>query len=242
MTGPRTTLVTGGTKRVGRRIAEHLSRAGHRLILTTRSVSDDDRAFAASLGMGSAVLPLDLDDPASLERCLADLADMPLSGIVHNASIYEPTPLGEITLEIAERYYRIHAAAPLVLTARLADTLARSDNAAIVCMVDMHVLGRPRTGFAPYSLSKAALVEMVRCLARDLAPKVRVNGVAPGVVLWPEAGHEADDQSQQAYIRRVPLKRAGTPDDAAEAVRWLLDDATYTTGEIIRVDGGRWLA
>lgn len=238
----RTTLVTGGTKRVGRRIAERLAMRGHRLIVTTRSVSDDDREFAGALGNDSLVLPLDLADPSSLEQCISLLADEPLSGIVHNASIYEPTPLEDITLETAERYLRIHAAAPLVLTARLADTLARAENAAIVCMVDMHVLGRPRTGFAPYSMSKAAMVEMIRSLARDLAPQVRVNGVAPGVVLWPEEGHEADDQSQQAYIRRVPLKRAGTPDDAAEAVRWLLDDATYTTGEIIRVDGGRWLA
>ena len=83
---------------------------------------------------------------------------------------------------------------------------------------------------------------MVRTLARELAPAVRVNGVAPGVVAWPDQGRDADEASQQAYLARVPLKRAGTPEDAAEVVRWLALNAHYTTGEIVSVDGGRWLA
>jgi pteridine reductase len=109
-------------------------------------------------------------------------------------------------------------------------------------MVDMHALGRPRMGMSAYAMSKAALVEMVRSLARELAPAVRVNGVAPGVVAWPESGYEADRAMQQRYLERVPMKRAGTPEDAAGAVRWLALEAPYVTGEIIRVDGGRWLA
>jgi pteridine reductase len=109
-------------------------------------------------------------------------------------------------------------------------------------MCDMHALGRPRKGFAAYSMSKAALIEMVRCLARDLAPRVRVNGVAPGVVAFPESGYESTPDLQAKYLSRVPLDRSGTPEDAAEAVRWLALDARYTTGEIVRVDGGRWLA
>ena len=91
-------------------------------------------------------------------------------------------------------------------------------------------------------MSKAAIVEMVRSLARELAPQVRVNGVAPGVVAFPESGPDADEKAQQAYLRRVPLGRSGTPEDAAEMVRWLALDATYVTGEVIRLDGGRWLA
>ena len=90
-------------------------------------------------------------------------------------------------------------------------------------------------------MSKAALVEMVRTLAIELAPEVRVNGVAPGVVAWPEEGYESDADAQRRYLKRVPMKRAGTPEDAAEAVRWLALEARYTTGEIVRVDGGRAL-
>ena len=238
----RTTVITGGTKRVGKQIASTLAAAGHRVIITTREVTDGDRAFADSLGHASLAISLDLNDPASLDACLQQLAGESISGIVHNASIYEPTKLDDITLEIAERYYRVHAAGPLVLTAKLAPQLAQSQNSAIVCMADIHVIGRPRTHFAPYSMSKAALVEMVRSLSRDLAPHTRVNGIAPGVILWPDDGHESDDASQQAYLKRVPLDRSGTPEEAAEAVRWLLDDASYTTGQIIRIDGGRWLA
>jgi pteridine reductase len=102
-------------------------------------------------------------------------------------------------------------------------------------------MGRPRKDFAAYAMSKAALVEMVHCLARDLAPQVRVNAIAPGVIAWPEAGYESDPIDQAKYVRRIPLGRAGTPEDAAKVVRWLAFEATYITGEVIRVDGGRWL-
>jgi pteridine reductase len=109
-------------------------------------------------------------------------------------------------------------------------------------MCDIHAMGRPRKGFAPYSMSKAALAEMVRSLARELAPEVRVTGVAPGVVAWPEEGFESDPAAQAAYLRRVPLGRSGTPQEAAEAVRWLAMDATYVTGLVLPLDGGRRLA
>ena len=103
-------------------------------------------------------------------------------------------------------------------------------------------MGRPRKDFAAYSMSKAALVEMVRSLARDLAPHARAVGVAPGVVAWPDEGHESDDEAQQAYLKRVPLDRPGTPEDAAAMICWLALDATYVTGQIIPLDGGRSLA
>jgi pteridine reductase len=108
-------------------------------------------------------------------------------------------------------------------------------------MCDIHASERPRKNFAAYSMSKAALEQMVRVLALELAPKVRVNGVAPGVVAFPDSGAESDPEMQARYLKRVPLARSGTPEEAAEAVRWLALDATYTTGEVVRVDGGRWL-
>lgn len=140
---------------------------------------------------------------------------------------------------------RVNALAPLLLTKHLAPLLTRSampGGGCVVCMCDIHAMGRPRTDFAAYSMSKAALAEMVRSLARDLAPGARAVGVAPGVVEWPDEGHESDEDSQQAYLKRVPLERAGTPEDAAEMIRWLALEATYVTGQVIPLDGGRSLA
>ncbi len=165
--------------------------------------------------------------------------------LVHNASVYEPSPLADVTAQRVLHDYTVNALAPLLLTRALAPALARSTlpgGGAVVAMADIHAMGRPRKDFASYSMSKAALVEMVRSLSRDLAPGVRVNAIAPGVVAWPEEGHESDDAAQRAYVKRVPLGRAGTPEDAAKAVRWLALEASYVTGEVVRIDGGRWLA
>ncbi len=146
-----------------------------------------------------------------------------------------------------ETAYRVNALAPLLLSKHLAPALARSTlpgGGAIVAMADIHAMGEhglPRREFAAYAMSKAALVEMVRTLARDLAPRVRVNAVAPGVVAWPEKGHESDAAAQAEYLGKIPLARTGTPQDAAEAVRWLAFDARYITGQVIRLDGGRSL-
>ncbi|MBZ0173377.1 MAG: SDR family oxidoreductase, partial [Phycisphaerales bacterium] len=133
---------------------------------------------------------------------------------------------------------------PLALSAALAGALASSPlpgRGAIVAMLDIHAEGLPRAGHAAYAMSKAALGAMVRSLAVDLAPSVRVNGVAPGVVAWPEVGPEADPTMQERYLSQVPLGRAGAPQDAAGAVAFLALDAAYTTGHVLRVDGGRSL-
>lgn len=243
-------VVTGGVRRVGLAIARAFARAGCDLVITYRESGADAGAARDELsGLGAAVRVerLDLGDLAAAEEWGARLAreSRRLDVLVHNASIYRPTPLESLTEEDALRFYRVNAAAPLLLSKQLGPRLAESPlsgGGAIVAMADMHVLGRPRKDFAAYAMSKAALVEMVRTLARALAPRVRVNAVAPGVVAFPESGYESDPEAQREYVARVPLKRAGTPEDGAEAVRWLALDAHYVTGEVVRVDGGRWLA
>lgn len=243
-------LITGGARRVGAAIARELARRGCDIVLTFRASEREAREAEReikALGVGARAERVDLDDLDSADAWASRLArDLPrLDVLVNNASVYAPTPLRELTPESAMRFHRINAAAPLLLSARFAPRLAESPlpgGGSIVAMADMHALGRPRRDFAAYSMSKAALVEMVRTLARDLAPRVRVNAVAPGVVAFPERGYESDPGSQSAYVERVPLKRSGTPEDAAEAVRWLALDARYVTGEVVRVDGGRWLA
>lgn len=243
-------LVTGAARRVGLAIAQSLAQRGFHVVITYNHSHTEARAAVdqlRTLGGSGAAERLDLDDLGAVEAFGQGLARSAarLDVLVHNASIYGPTTLADVTADEALRHYRVNALAPLLLTKHLAPLLTRSDRpggGSVVCMCDMHVLGRPRKDFAAYAMSKAALVELVRSLARDLAPHARVNGVAPGVVAFPESGYESDAAMQEAYIRRVPLGRSGTPQDAAEVVRWLALDAHYITGEIVRVDGGRWLA
>ncbi|MEN0021281.1 MAG: SDR family oxidoreductase [Planctomycetota bacterium] len=242
-------LVTGGAKRVGAAICHALARAGCDLIVTYNSSSAEAIELQTALernGVGVQLEKLDLSKPDHVSDVAGRLAtDLPrLDVLVHNASIYKPTALNEVNEQNASEHFTVNALAPVLLTQRLAGRLAESPlpgGGAIIAMADIHVLGLPRRKFLSYSMSKAALVEMVRVLARELAPRVRVNGVAPGVVQWPDEGYESDTESQQRYLRRVPAERAGTPEEAAEAVRWLAMQATYTTGQILRIDGGRSL-
>ena len=242
-------LVTGAARRVGKAICQALARAGCDIDFTYHQSANEAKDLVdalRALGASAEAMPLDLDDLASVEQFAARYAPgaRTLDVLVHNASTYAPTPLAELTGDQAMRFYRVNALAPLLLSRSVAPTLGSSSlkgGGAIVVMCDIHALGRPRKDFMAYGMSKAALGEMARVLALELAPRVRVNGVAPGVVAFPESGYESDPQMQARYLERVPLGRSGTPEDAAEAVRWLALDAHYTTGEIVRVDGGRWL-
>lgn len=243
-------LITGGARRLGAAIAETLAAAGFDLLLTRRSSVREADALAERLrrsGRTVVVRHLDLDHPGLVAAAgEAYAAALPrLDVLVHNAARYGPTPLESIEADAAAALYRVNALSPLMLTARLAPLLGRSPlpgGGAVVCLGDIHAMGRPRRHHAAYAMSKAAVIELVRSLARDLAPAVRVNGVAPGVALWPDDGPEADRALQAAYAKRVPLQRVGTPAELAEAVRWLALDARFVTGEFIRLDGGRWLA
>lgn len=241
-------LVTGGAKRVGRAIARRFAQADCDLIITYNSSGEEARSARdefSEFGTETRIEQLELDDLEQFESFHDRLAIDRLDVLVHNASIYFPTPLDKTSPGGAEKLYRVNALAPLLLTKALAPALRRSrldTGGSVVCMCDMHALGRPRRDFAAYAMSKAALVEMVRSLARDLAPDVRVNGIAPGVIEWPDEGYESDRETQEKYLSRVPLDRAGTPEDAADLARFLCLDAGYITGEIVRLDGGRWLA
>jgi len=241
-------MVTGGAKRVGRATALRLAESGFDLVVTYRSSEDESRELvdlAAERGASTRLEQLDLDEPDAVEELGARLArDTRMDALVHNASIYGGADLADVTPDVALRHYRINALGPLLLSKHLAQRLGASElpcGGAIVALCDIHAMGLPRSGFSPYAMSKAALVEMVRSLARELAPGVRVCGIAPGVIAWPETGPESTEEEQQAYLSRVPLGRPGSPDEAAEMVRWLIQDATYLTGQIIPLDGGRSL-
>lgn len=242
-------VVTGAGRpgRVGLAIAEALAGAGCDLVLTMRPGS---KAPALPEGLARAGVrweAVDLGDCDGADAWARRMAGaLPrVDVLVHNASIYEPTPPATLSGAEALKHYCVNALSPLLLSRSLAGRLAESPlpgGGAIVAMCDIHAmgeLGQARRDFGAYGMSKAALLEMVMVLARALAPRVRVNAVAPGVVAFPESGRESDKAMQQAYLKRVPLGRSGTPAEAAEAVRWLALDATYCTGQVIRVDGGR---
>lgn len=241
--------MTGGARRVGAAICKELADAGMDLLLTHHRSTSEAGALVDELraaGGAACTLALDLSDLQSVEKfCTRLQNELPrLDVIVHNASRYERTPLVELTAEELTLHQRVNALAPALLSTRLAPMLASSPlpgGGAIVALCDLHAMGRPRRDYLAYSMSKSALVEMVRTLARELAPDVRVSGLAPGVVAFPETGPDAKSDAQARYLARVPLARSGTPQDAGHAVRWLALEATYLTGEIIRMDGGRWL-
>lgn len=236
-------LITGAARRVGATIARTLHTAGYDLALHCRRSRIELDALIAEL---EAVRP---DSTLALHAELADTALLPglvdaalerfgrLDGLVNNASAFYPTPLGTITPAHWDELFAANARAPLFLAQAAAPHLA-ARRGAIVNLIDIHA-ERPLARHSVYGMAKAALAMATRALALDLAPDVRVNGVAPGAVLWPEAGKVYADQ--QALIAQTPLQRIGTPDDVAGAVLWLLRDAPFVTGQIIRVDGGRSL-
>lgn len=242
--GRRVALVTGAARRVGACIARRLHADGYDVALHARRSLDELGAVARELDAarpGSThTLVADLDD-AGAPQALVDgvLARFGrLDALVNNASTFHRTPVGSITLADWDGLFASNARAPLFLAQAAADAL-RTGRGAIVNIVDIYA-ERPLPGFSVYCMAKAALGAMTLALARELAPDVRVNGVAPGAVLWPENG---DDYARRdELVARTPLARTGSPEDIAGAVAWLLHDAPFVTGQILRVDGGRSLA
>lgn len=236
----RYALVTGGAKRVGRAICLALAQEGYDVCLTcrtSRAEAEQTAEECRALGVSAAVEPLDLNDLNAVESFAVrfNQAHDRLDLLVHNASLYERTLWGKVDARLAEDHLRINALAPLMLTQGL-DALLHKAQGLVVAMCDVQTLGRARRRFAAYSMSKAALAEMVGTLAREMAPQVRVCGIAPGVVAWPE---DTDPEEIESYEARIPLQRPGTPEDVARLVLFLAREGTYITGEIIRLDGGR---
>ena len=236
-------LVTGAAKRVGAAIARRLHAAGYDLALHHRSSGADMAALVADLEAVRAgstlVLQAELGDAGALPGLVASCEARfgRLDALVNNASAFYPTPIGEATPDDWDQLFAANARAPFFL-AQAAAPLLRQANGAIVNLADIYG-ERPLAAHTIYCMAKAALLMMTQSLARELGPEVRVNAVAPGAVMWPEEGKA--EHEKQAMLASTALRRAGEPGDVAEAVRWLIQDARYTTGEVVRVDGGRFL-
>lgn len=234
-------LVTGGSRRIGAAIAAHLHARGCGVLIHYHGSEAAARDLAARLDEarpGSAhALRADLcakDGPRRLADAALDVTPE-LALLVNNASRFYPTPFGETTPEQWRDLMGSNVRGAFFLTQALAGAL---DGGAVVNLVDIYAR-RPLPGHAVYSMAKAALEMMTLALARDLAPAVRVNGVAPGAILWPEEGDGEGDRSE--ILARVALGRRGAPEDIAGAVAYLGLDAPYVTGQVLAVDGGRSL-
>ena len=238
-------LITGGAKRVGAAVCRRLHAAGANLMLHYRTSAGEARLLQAELNHQRK------DSVALIQADLLDLAKLPslidqtvqtfnrLDAVVNNASSFHPTPVGEITEEDWEDLIGANLRAPLFIAQAAAPALKKTQGA-IVNITDIHA-ERPLKNYVVYSVAKAGLVGLTRSLARELAPEVRVNAVAPGPILWPD-DEEFDELSRQRIISHTPLKREGPPEDIAKAVHFLLAEATYVTGETVNVDGGRHVA
>ena len=237
-------LITGSARRIGAVIARTLHGAGYDVALHCRHSRAELDAMAAGLEAtrpgSTLVLQADLAEFDRLPELVAQTVGRfgRLDALVNNASGFEPTPIGATTPAQWDALFASNARAPFFLAQAAAPHLQASSGA-IVNLVDIYA-ERPLRGHAVYCMAKAALLMMTGSLGLELGPRVRVNAVSPGAILWPE--DDDDTTAQDAMLARTPLGRTGTPQEVAEAVRWLLQDATYSTGQVLRLDGGRLLA
>lgn len=233
-------LITGASRRIGAGITRHLHSLGAAVGIHCRGSLDEANTLCATLNKDRAnsaqVFQADLNDTAGLDELVAEFVTWAggMDILINNASSFYPTPLGKITEPDWDDLVGSNLKAPLFLVQSAASAL-RSRNGCIVNLIDIHAR-RPLRDHSVYGAAKAGLAMLTRSLAKDLAPHVRVNGVAPGAIMWPEDG--MSDDAKASILRQIPLGMPGTPGDIAQCVEYLAT-APYVTGQIIAVDGGR---
>ncbi len=239
----KTALITGGAKRVGAASARLLHAAGANLMIHYRNSATEARALQNEL---NAIRP---DSVALIQADLLDIGGLPslinktvatfggLDVLLNNASSFYPTPVGTIGEEDWIDLMGSNLKAPLFLSQAAAPELKKR-RGCIINITDIHA-DRPMKSYVVYSIAKAGLVGLTKSLARELAPEVRVNAVAPGPIMWPEDDANFDEVSRQRIISHTMLKRAGDPADIALAVRFFAMDTHFVTGQVLAVDGGR---
>jgi pteridine reductase len=237
----RTALITGGAARIGAAIARELHAHDIDIVIHYRNSVDPAAALVEELNAirhnSADTVQGDLLDHETIPRIIDEVAvfNNDLSILVNNASSFYATPLGTVTGQEWDDLVGTNMKAPFFLAQAAAPWLRKSKGS-IVNLVDIHGI-RPKKDFPVYSMAKAANAMMIMSLARELGPDVRVNGVAPGAILWPE--HEISDIDKARILSRVPLARHGEIEDIARTVRFLVTEADYITGQLISVDGGR---
>jgi pteridine reductase len=244
MSSEKTALITGAARRIGAKLVRALHGVGMNIILHYRSSAKDAKRLYEELnGQRADSIMLVRADLMNTEE-LGSLASQAqnawgrLDVLINNASTFYPTCVGEITEQEWETLSGINLKTPLFLSQAVAPFL-RQTHGCIINIVDIHA-DRPLKNYTIYCIAKAGLVMLTKSMARELAPEVRVNGLAPGAILWPESEDYGSVHTE--IIERTALKREGDPEDIAKAALFLILNADYITGQIISIDGGRTLS
>ncbi len=238
-------MVTGGARRVGAAICRRLHAAGAQVLVHYRNAAQEAHALQQELNglrAGSVALArADLLAPGALSQLVKDavMAFGRIDGLVNNASSFYATPVGAIDERSWDELIGANLKAPLFLSQAAAPEL-RKTQGVIINIIDIHA-ELPMKNHVVYNVAKGGLLALTRSLARELGPQVRVNGVSPGTVLWPEDAAWQNDIERQRIVNQTLLKRTGEPDDIAMAVEFLMS-APYVTGQVLAVDGGRSIA
>lgn len=237
----KTVLITGAARRVGAHVARVLHGQGMRLIIHYRNSAQDARLLADELNEkrtnSAAIIQGDLLAIDKLPKLIEQAAEFfnGLDVLINNASSFYPTPVGQATEEQWQDLMGANLKAPFFLSQAAAPFLKKR-HGCIVNMADIHGY-RPMKNHAIYNIAKAGNVMMTKTLARELGPEIRVNGIAPGAILWPE--NEIEEKVKSRIVESTPLKKMGSPDDIAKTILFLIRDADFITGQIIPVCGGR---
>ena len=226
-------IVTGSATRIGRAIAEKLATKGYPIILHYRRSERAAKELAEYLN--AEIVYADLSDSKSVQAMVLELSDRKIGGIVNNASSFIGNSPADRLASDWDELFGSNARGPFFLTVGLMRSVV--DGGSIVNITDIHA-DIPLKGFAAYSMAKAALSQMTRSLAKEFAPRVRVNAVAPGAISWPV--QESSEEFKRGVLAQIPLERLGVEEDVSRTVEFLFE-SPYITGETIRVDGGRSL-
>lgn len=243
-------LITGSARRIGAGIAEYFHNRGWRILIHYNHSMDDAESVAARFNSERPESALTLQADLCSDSQLQSLAAEAVAGfgrvdtLVNNASSFYPTPLDKVSPADWDQLVGSNLRGAYFLSQAMAQEL-RQHRGSIINIIDTHA-DQPLKGYSVYTMAKAGLKAMTRALAVELAPNVRVNGVSPGAILWPSSLSDDQDagviEEREHIIQQIPLGCLGSPANIAAAVWFLATDASYVTGEVIRVDGGRRLA
>ena len=242
---PPVALVTGAAHRLGAQTARTLHERGWNLVIHYRSREEQANLLTEQMNRqrpdSACALQADLSRTAGSDQLASDAIEHwgRLDALVNNASVFYPTPTDDTTEDDWDTILNTNLRAPFFLLQACLNELRRN-RGSVVNLIDIYS-ERPIDDHPLYCASKAGLAALTRSWAKDLAPEVRVNGVSPGAILWPEGDTEMDQSAQQAILDKTPMARTGNPDDIAETIAFLICDAPFITGQIIAVDGGRSL-
>lgn len=235
----KTALITGGAQRIGKVICETLHQAGFHIIIHYRHSDTEAKALAAELNTvranSASYIQANLNNMTEVTALADSIQELAL--LVNNASSFYPTPIGTATEQQWDDLFNSNVKAAFFLSQALVAKLEKKQGS-IINIIDIHS-EKPMKNYPVYSMAKAALAMMTKSLAKDLGNNVRVNGVSPGAILWPE--HEIDNtEKQQNILSKIPMAKMGEANDIAQAVLFLAQQK-YITGQIINIDGGRSL-